>query len=194
MKIFLLVLSGCIAVTAKVDTIQEDVLRALRMGMGMSSMSSKNGNTKSPSRKSGKGGGSMKDDYSTTNCTVNANEPVCSVYRAKKSKKLDTSTTGLWVCRYFTHPKTLETSNYSACIEPGNGLETDTCGCCDGQCPEMCPCVCDPEENDLIDEGVWVTMTSRSGKKAYQACIDASLATTLLASHDNTTSCVTTCP
>jgi hypothetical protein len=51
-------------------------------------------------------------------------------------------TSGIFVCRTSTNPRTQEVTTFSMCIPKDKGIVGDDCGCCDDVCPEPCECPC----------------------------------------------------
>jgi hypothetical protein len=64
-----------------------------------------------------------------TNITCSEVDPICTGPRGED---------GTWVCRTLYHPVTTDAVSFSTCIDPERSVETDTCGCCNDECPEMC--------------------------------------------------------
>jgi hypothetical protein len=107
-----------------------------------------------------------------SNITCAEVEPVCTNPRGEEGK---------WVCRTLHHPVTTEAVSFSSCIDPERSVETDTCGCCNDECPEMCACACGSD-----DRGVLVQ------KDEWDLCVPPAQALRLI-TFDDTYTCVTDC-
>lgn len=70
----------------------------------------------------------LEDEETDTAVSVNTNEARCT-YNAFRDE-------GLFVCRTLFQPVTGEASIQTVCCDPERALETDQCGCCDGNCPD----------------------------------------------------------
>jgi hypothetical protein len=49
---------------------------------------------------------------------------------------------GAWVCRTLLYD-TGANDPFSACVDTDHFIARDSCGCCNGVCPDSCPCPCD---------------------------------------------------
>lgn len=59
------------------------------------------------------------------------------------------NTTGFFACRSISRPATGEVEDFSVCLSEGNAWESDTCGCCDDDCPATrIDLACDQEEEE----------------------------------------------
>lgn len=89
-------------------------------------------------------GGDFEDVvFANLTCTDVAGEPDCALPFPRRGGE---DVLGTWVCRTLYNPITGAGSSFSACINTTRALETDTCGCCDGTCPDPCGCTCDLDD------------------------------------------------
>lgn len=59
------------------------------------------------------------------------------------------NTTGFFVCRSISNPATGAMKDHSVCLAEGDAWESDTCGCCDDDCPATrIDLACDQEEEE----------------------------------------------
>jgi hypothetical protein len=134
------------------------------------------------------------------NCPVsNAGEPPCAFDW--------NGDIGSWVCRTMYHPVTGAPIEWNACVDPGKkGLSTDTCSCCGGSCPKMCPCTCElvngsgagslvrVRERDFFRFSTWL---SSEEYQWYQVeatlCLPAEIAISLISRPGGETTCLSDC-
>jgi hypothetical protein len=82
-------------------------------------------------------------------CTVDPlASPVCTVGKGNM-------TNGAWVCRTLYNIATGAASTFSACVDTQHFIASDTCGCCDDQCPSIdpCPCACNVTKSTALGNG-----------------------------------------
>jgi hypothetical protein len=108
-----------------------------------------------------------------TNITCSEVDPICTGPRGED---------GTWVCRTLHHPVTTDAVSFSTCIDPERSVETDTCGCCNDECPEMCTCSCGYDGGGVLVQ-----------KDDSSLCVPPPKALHLI-SLDDEFSCVTECP
>lgn len=88
----------------------------------------------------------------------------------------DGALSGTFVCRNTLSGLLFPSNPESVCVptvlNQVIGLGTDTCGCCNGECPEPCGCVCDEEGSVLVRKkrnlwgsGVECVSRSRASRK-----------------------------
>jgi hypothetical protein len=134
------------------------------------------------------------------NCPVsNADEPPCAFDW--------NGDIGSWVCRTMYHPVTGEPIEWNACVDPGKkGLSTDTCGCCGGSCPEVCPCSCElvngsgagslvrVRESDFFSFSTWASSDEYNWFQGEATlCLHTEIAVSLVSRPGGETTCLSDC-
>jgi hypothetical protein len=133
--------------------------------------------------------------YINNTCTVDPSaSPVCTVGKGN-------TTNGAWVCRTLYNIATGLSSTFSACVDTQHFIDSDTCGCCDGQCPSIspCPCACNMTKVDAFDKrggsttGVLVAMVGEADGVTH--CVPADISVKMVTGSGlfGRATCVTTC-
>lgn len=120
-----------------------------------------------------------EQDFVEISCPDVAGEPDCLAGKPGME-----AVEGTWVCHTYYSPITGEAQEVSACINPAMAFETDTCGCCNGECPDECSCSCDLPDGSA---GVLVTATKRD--QVRELCVPSARAVSMIARSGGRVAC-----
>ena len=87
---------------------------------------------------------------------------------------------GIWACRSLHNTLTGDRYNHTVCVNPEVAFVSDSCGCCDGVCPEACTCPC-PDGSDRVSIDITFLDSSEQSK---QKCVHAQASSSLVAMSD----------
>ena len=114
-------------------------------------------------------------------CTNNSVDPVCPDDR--------NGDPGVWVCREKFDRLTRNMTTFSTCVSANRTLSIDECGCCGGDCPQLCTCPCDLSDGD----GAGVTLVAQFRNRTVERCLPPHVAATVITRGGRRFSCDESC-
>ena len=103
-------------------------------------------------------------------------------------RQLEDGIDSVFVCRTFTVPLQKVPHQETSCIPEDKIVDSDTCGCCDEQCPEACSCPC-----VMRDGKAGVKVNTEDALTLNENCVLPDIALRLVATSMGGITCNTNC-